>query len=99
MVLSLALLAVSLRVPVGAPPHVLTPQLLTPQLLTVALVANHLAILPFFNGPYNGGADRMSLLILICLCATYNAPTPAMRELALAIWGCNWCSPTSSRAG
>jgi hypothetical protein len=46
------------------------------------LVALHLAILTFFNGPYNGGADRMSLLILLCLCGANNLPTETLRELA-----------------
>lgn len=60
---------------------------LTPQGLTLALVINHLAILPFFNGPYNGGADRMSLLILLCLAAAWNLPPGPWRELAFSYLG------------
>ena len=60
---------------------------LGPQVLTLALVVNHLAILPFFNGPYNGGSDRMSLLILLCLTLTYNLPRPAWAELAFGYLG------------
>lgn len=56
-------------------------------LLTLALVANHLVILPFFNGPYNGGADRMGLLILLCLTGAFIAPTLAWRELAFGYLG------------
>jgi len=41
-----------------------------------------LAILKIFHGPYNGGADRMSLLILLCLCLAHLAPTPRWQELA-----------------
>jgi len=41
-----------------------------------------LAILHIFQGPYNGGADRMSLLILSCLCLAQLAPTPRLQELA-----------------
>jgi len=41
-----------------------------------------LAILNVFQGPYNGGADRMSLLILSCLCLAHLAPTPHWQELA-----------------
>lgn len=41
-----------------------------------------LAILHIFQGPYNGGADRMSLLILSCLCLAHLAPTPRWQELA-----------------
>ncbi|MEH3100538.1 HTTM domain-containing protein [Sphingomonas adhaesiva] len=69
LILSLLLLAAAAS---GAPP---------PALL-LALVANHLFILPFFNGPYNGGADRMSLLILLCLTAAVLLPEPRRREAA-----------------
>ena len=41
-----------------------------------------LAMLHRFQGPYNGGADRMSLLILTCLCLTHFAPTQYWQELA-----------------
>lgn len=74
LVLSLLLLASSLGLP-G----------LTPGVLMLALVANHLLILPFFNGPYNGGADRMSLLILLCLTVAFNLPQT--RELAFGYLG------------
>ena len=78
LVLALLLLAASLGHPVPG---------LSPQILTVALVVNHLAILRFFNGPYNGGADRMSLLILLCLTLTYILPRPAWQELAFGYLG------------
>lgn len=35
-----------------------------------------------FDGPYNGGADRMGLLILICLSLAYFLPSRDMQELA-----------------
>ncbi|MEH3045593.1 HTTM domain-containing protein [Sphingomonas adhaesiva] len=54
-----------------------------PPVLLLALVANHVLILPFFNGPYNGGADRMSLLILLCVTATTLLPEVRWREAAL----------------
>lgn len=76
LVLSLLLLAAGLGV-AG----------LHPGWLILALVVNHLFILPFFNGPYNGGADRMSLLVLLCLAGAYNLPEPAWRELAFAYLG------------
>lgn len=76
LILSILLLATSLGAP-GLPPAI----------LTVALVVNHLAILPFFNGPYNGGADRMSLLILFCLACACALPDPGWRELAFAYLG------------
>ena len=76
LALSLLLLAASLGV-AG----------LHPGWLILALVVNHLVILPFFNGPYNGGADRMSLLVLLCLAGAWNLPEPAWRELAFAYLG------------
>lgn len=55
--------------------------------LLLALVVLHLLILPFFNGPYNGGADRMSLLVLVCLAAAWCAPDVAWRERAFGYLG------------
>jgi hypothetical protein len=78
LLLALLLLAASL----GAA----LPALAVPALL-LALIANHLFILPFFNGPYNGGADRMSLLVLLCLAGAHLLPRPAWRELAFGYLG------------
>jgi len=36
-----------------------------------------------FQGPYNGGSDRMSLLILSCLCLAHLAPTAYWQEMAI----------------
>lgn len=36
-----------------------------------------------FQGPYNGGSDAMSVLVLLCLFAARVAPTDLWRELAL----------------
>jgi len=46
-------------------------------LLLLALVMLHR-----FQGPYNGGADRMGLLILCCLCLVYFLPTQRWKEIA-----------------
>ena len=48
----------------------------------LALLALALAVLARFDGPYNGGSDRMSLLILICLCLAHLLPGPRLREAA-----------------
>ena len=37
-----------------------------------------------FQGPYNGAADKMAMLIVTCLCAAHWAPTAFWSELALA---------------
>jgi hypothetical protein len=78
LILSLLLLAVGLGASLPG---------LSLSVLTLALVANHLLILPFFNGPYNGGADRMGLLILLCLACATTLPEPAWRELAFGYLG------------
>jgi len=44
------------------------------QWLCLGLFFNGLWILKRFDGPYNGGADRMSMLILSCLCLIYFIP-------------------------
>ena len=41
-----------------------------------------LIILLRFQGPYNGGADRMGLLILCCLCLAHFSPAPRWQEIA-----------------
>ena len=45
-----------------------------PQWIFLALLVNALFILKRFQGPYNGGSDRMGLLILCCLCLVYWVP-------------------------
>ncbi|MEH6404744.1 MAG: hypothetical protein V7750_15315, partial [Sneathiella sp.] len=51
------------------------------QWVSLALVLLGLLILHRFQGPYNGGSDRMSLLILCCLCLVHFMPTQAAQEL------------------
>ena len=51
------------------------------------LVALHLLILRRFDGPYNGGSDRMSLLSVICLAVAHTAPTLVLKEAALGYLG------------
>ena len=51
--------------------------------VSLLLLLLSLAILTRFQGPYNGGSDRMSLLILFCLCLTHLAPTLRWQEIAI----------------
>lgn len=44
-------------------------------------------ILQRFQGPYNGGSDRMGLLALWCLTLLQLAPAPAWREVFFAYLG------------
>ncbi len=50
--------------------------------VTSLLLLFGLAILHRFQGPYNGGADRMSLLVLLCLWLALIAPTRYWQEVA-----------------
>ncbi len=50
--------------------------------IAILLFLLGLAMLHRFQGPYNGGSDRMSLLILFCLCLVYLAPTQRWQEIA-----------------
>ncbi|MDH5229923.1 MAG: HTTM domain-containing protein [Gammaproteobacteria bacterium] len=54
----------------------------TPWVL-LALFVLALVMLKCFQGPYNGGADRMGLLILCCCCLVQLAPTQAWKEIAI----------------
>lgn len=50
--------------------------------ISLLLLMLSILILHRFQGPYNGGADRMSLLILSCLCLAKFAPSPYWKEVA-----------------
>lgn len=50
--------------------------------MCLALLVHALFILQRFDGPYNGGSDRMGLLILSCLCLVHFMPSPRVREAA-----------------
>jgi len=53
----------------------------------LGLAALSLVILFRFQGPYNGGSDRMGLLALWCLALAHLAPTPQWREIAFGYLG------------
>ncbi len=53
------------------------------QFACLALLVNSLFILKRFQGPYNGGSDRMGLLILCCLCAAELMPASRWQEVAI----------------
>lgn len=70
----------------------------------LALVILGLFILKRFQGPYNGGSDRMSLLILCCLCLTHFMPNMEWQEyvfgylalqLALSYFIAGWVKITN----
>ena len=52
------------------------------QWVCIALFVLAVIMLQKFQGPYNGGSDRMGLLILTCLCAIHLLPAPQWQELA-----------------
>jgi uncharacterized membrane protein len=53
----------------------------------VGMAGLSLVILQRFQGPYNGGSDRMGLLALWCLTLSQLAPAPAWREVFFAYLG------------
>ncbi|PTS89473.1 MULTISPECIES: HTTM domain-containing protein [unclassified Caulobacter] len=53
----------------------------------VGLAGLSLVILERFQGPYNGGSDRMGLLALWCLTLSQLMPIPVGKELFLAYLG------------
>lgn len=50
--------------------------------VVLGLVGLSLFILRRFHGPYNGGSDRMGLLILVCLTFVHFAPNNFWQEIA-----------------
>ncbi|HTE43027.1 MAG TPA: hypothetical protein VK629_19540 [Steroidobacteraceae bacterium] len=55
----------------------------SPRWIELALLLVSVLILTRFRGPYNGGADRMGYLILLCLCLSRWLPEPRWQEAAL----------------
>lgn len=53
----------------------------------IGLAAVSLATLRRFQGPYNGGSDRMGLLALWCVMLTHLLPSEKARELAFGYLG------------
>jgi len=48
----------------------------------LALCVHSILVLHRFQGPYNGGSDRMGLLVLYCLCAARWMPNAMLQEAA-----------------
>lgn len=55
-----------------------------------ALAALGVALLLRFDGPYNGGSDKLTMLALICLGLAEIAPDPAMAQLFAAYLAVQW---------
>ncbi len=53
----------------------------------VGLALSSLVLLRRFQGPYNGGSDRMGLLALWCLTLIHALPTETAREIAFGYLG------------
>lgn len=54
-----------------------------PMWVLIGLFGLALATLYRFQGPYNGGSDRMGLLILTCLCLAHLLPYRSWQEIAI----------------
>lgn len=55
-----------------------------PAVCLLALSAISIGVLHHFHGSYNGGSDRMSVMILWCLTLAHWLPTPFWKEVALS---------------
>lgn len=56
-------------------------------LVLLALCIHSLCVLHRFQGPYNGGSDRMGLLILYCLCLSRWLPPGLLSQSAFGYLG------------
>lgn len=56
---------------------------LQPLLVESALLVTALLFVTRYQGPYNGGSDTMTLLVLLCLWLSHLAPTRYWQEMAL----------------
>jgi hypothetical protein len=57
------------------------------QWVLLALCAHSLVVLHRYAGPYNGGSDRMGLLILYCVCLSRWLPNGVLSEAAFGYLG------------
>lgn len=55
-----------------------------PACVLLALCVHAVVVLHWFDGPYNGGSDKMGLLVLACLTAAHLLPEGAAQEVAFA---------------
>lgn len=54
-----------------------------PAWIEAALLVTSLLLVKRFHGPYNGGSDTMSILVLLCLWLANLAPSSMWQEIAL----------------
>ena len=54
-----------------------------PVLVESVLLVTAILIILHFRGPYNGGSDTMTFLVLLCLWLSHMAPTRYWQEIAL----------------
>lgn len=56
---------------------------LQPLLVESALLVTAIMLIQRFQGPYNGGSDTMTVLVLLCLWLSHLAPSRYWQEIAL----------------
>ncbi|MGV8835814.1 HTTM domain-containing protein [Cellvibrio sp.] len=56
---------------------------LQPLLVESALLVTAIMLIKRFQGPYNGGSDTMTVLVLLCLWLSHVAPSRYWQEIAL----------------
>lgn len=68
---------------VRAPLAILLMAGFQPLFVELVLLGTAAVLISRYRGPYNGGSDTMTLLVLLCLCLSHLAPSRYWQEIAL----------------